>query len=34
MEGILKLIKSKSFASLAGNGIGALLGILSFAILA
>ncbi len=34
MEGILKLIKSKSFASLAGNGIGALLGILSFAVLA
>ena len=34
MEGILKLIKSKSFASLAGNGIGALLGLLSFAILA
>ncbi|MCX6186055.1 MAG: oligosaccharide flippase family protein [Bacteroidetes bacterium] len=34
MEGILNLIKSKSFASLAGNGVGALLGIFSFALIA
>lgn len=34
MKGLAGIIKSKSFASLAGNGLGAVLGVLSFALLA
>lgn len=34
MKGLISLLKSKSFISLLGNGISALLGLLSFAILA
>lgn len=34
MKGIKEVVKSKSFASLAGNGFGAVLGVLSFALLA
>ena len=34
MRAITQIIKSKSFSSLLGNGIGALLGLLTFAFLA
>lgn len=34
MKGLLSLLKSKSFISLLGNGVSALLGLLSFALLA
>lgn len=34
MQALLKIIKSKSFSSLIGNGLGALLGVITFALLA
>lgn len=34
MQALLKIIKSKSFSSLIGNGLGALLGVVTFALLA
>jgi O-antigen/teichoic acid export membrane protein len=34
MQAILQIIKSKSFSSLIGNGLGALLGVITFAVLA
>ncbi|MCG9881382.1 MAG: oligosaccharide flippase family protein [Bacteroidia bacterium] len=34
MQGILQIVKSKSFISLIGNGLGALLGVVTFALLA
>lgn len=34
MQGLLQLFKSKSFVSLIGNGLGALLGVITFALLA
>lgn len=34
MQGIKQIVKSKSFSSLIGNGVGALLGVITFALLA
>jgi O-antigen/teichoic acid export membrane protein len=34
MQGLLQLFRSKSFVSLIGNGLGALLGVITFALLA
>lgn len=34
MQGIIQIIRSKSFISLVGNGLGALLGVVTFALLA
>lgn len=34
MQGVLSIVKSKSFISLIGNGLGALLGVVTFALLA
>jgi len=34
MQGFIQIIKSKSFISLVGNGLGALLGVITFALLA
>ncbi|MBP7510426.1 MAG: oligosaccharide flippase family protein [Bacteroidia bacterium] len=34
MQGVKQIVKSKSFSSLIGNGVGALLGVITFALLA
>jgi O-antigen/teichoic acid export membrane protein len=34
MQAVLQIVKSKSFTSLIGNGLGALLGVITFAFLA